>query len=569
MKQSLLTTLENIQNLLQQEELHSSHEAKSRLKKIREMVSEALIQSQNAFDADRTREAELEREIKNATAFLEKTEALAKVGGWELDLSSGKVHMSKQTQLLHEIDENYVPLAYSTGSEWYPPEVWPRIQAAVQGAIEHGKSYDLESPFITAKGRNIWVRVQGHPLMKDGKVTGLVGTFQDITERKLLEQESHRLTMWQNAVLDGSTYAIISATLDGSIVSFNKAAERMLGYKAEEVIGKTPSLFHDYDEVVSRAQSLTQELQKKVEPGFNTFIAKALVAGSDTNEWTYIRKDSTRFRVRLCVTAIYEKNHEPSGFVGIAEDITREIEQNRALEVERAKATHNAKLASLGEISAGIAHEINNPLAIISGSVRLVMKHMDNPEKLASHLVTIEKSCHRIEKIVSGLKKFSRTNQKGNFALHSLADIAKEVSTLIESKSKRHNTPVTLELNSHALIHCDEVEIEQVLVNLIHNSIDAVQDRTEKWVHVSIFEKSGYVFLRVTDSGLGIPKEIRDRLFEPFYTTKKVGEGTGLGLSIAKGILDEHKSTIALLPDTPNTCFEIRFSKAEVSTKTA
>ena len=110
---------------------------------------------------------------------------------------------------------------------------------------------------------------------------------------------------------------------------------------------------------------------------------------------------------------------------------------------------------------------------------------------------------------------------------------------------------------------CDEVEIEQVLVNLINNAIDAVKMRPERWVKVALFDDANSVVLRVTDSGSGIPENVRDKLFEPFFTTKKVGEGTGLGLSITKGILDELRATISVVADSPNTCFEIRFPCVE------
>jgi C4-dicarboxylate-specific signal transduction histidine kinase len=125
---------------------------------------------------------------------------------------------------------------------------------------------------------------------------------------------------------------------------------------------------------------------------------------------------------------------------------------------------------------------------------------------------------------------------------------------------------VTIEFqqsSTQAQIVCDEVEIEQVLVNLINNGIDAVKDRQDKWVKITVFEEGNTVVMRVMDSGPGIPESVRAKLFDPFFTTKKVGEGTGLGLSITKGILDEHKATITVVADCPNTCFEIRFPKAE------
>ena len=242
--------------------------------------------------------------------------------------------------------------------------------------------------------------------------------------------------------------------------------------------------------------------------------------------------------------------------VGSIHDVTALRESERSL-------AQASKLASLGELAAGIAHEINNPLAIILGSVSLLAKYRDNPEKSASKIEAVQKSCDRIARIVSGLKKFSRSGEAASFRTHSLSDIAKEVLVLTESKSKRHLTPVMLECLTQAQILCDEVEIEQVLVNLINNGIDAVKSRAEKWVKISIVEDGPAVVLRVMDSGPGIPESVCAKLYDPFFTTKKVGEGTGLGLSITKGILTAHGATITVVAECPNTCFEIRFSKAE------
>lgn len=225
---------------------------------------------------------------------------------------------------------------------------------------------------------------------------------------------------------------------------------------------------------------------------------------------------------------------------------------------------HSGRMNLLGEMSAGIAHEINNPLAIISGSVGLLSRFKDNPEKFASKIESIQKCCDRIAKIVRGLKKFSRTSdEKRNFELHSISDIINEAAVLIDNNSKKQSTQVTIECSTQAQILCDEVEIEQVLVNLINNGIDAVKDQPEKWIKISVIEDGLTVVMRVMDSGLGIPESVRAKLFDPFFTTKKVGEGTGLGLSISKGILDEHNATITVVADCPNTCFEIRFPKAE------
>lgn len=234
-------------------------------------------------------------------------------------------------------------------------------------------------------------------------------------------------------------------------------------------------------------------------------------------------------------------------------------QKSKELVDEKAKSIHASKLASLGEMSAGIAHEINNPLAIIVGTIPLLKTYANDATKLASKLDTIAKASFRIEKIVKGLRKFSRTSETNVHKPEDLATIVSEALTITESKSKRYSTPVTVEIGSNLTIQCDSIEIEQVLINLINNAIDAVKNLPEKWVRISGFKDGDQIVLQVMDSGQGISKEIEEKLFQPFFTTKPVGEGTGLGLSISKGILDQHKASFALNRNFKNTCFEIRF----------
>lgn len=252
------------------------------------------------------------------------------------------------------------------------------------------------------------------------------------------------------------------------------------------------------------------------------------------------------------------------GFLSLTTHLRLENSQ-KMLNEEKAKALHNAKLALLGEMAASIAHEINNPLTIITGNLKILQNRVDSPEMLSKKIESISKATERIAKIVKGLKKFSRSEVKSDFKNVLISQITEEAFAMTEAKSKYCATPVICTIQSQASIFCDEIEIEQVLINLINNGIDAVKNSEEKWVKISLHEEKDSVVIQVRDSGNGIPKEIVGKLFQPFFTTKPIGEGTGLGLSIAKGILDDHDASLAILNNDPNTCFEIRFKKCEMS----
>lgn len=142
-----------------------------------------------------------------------------------------------------------------------------------------------------------------------------------------------------------------------------------------------------------------------------------------------------------------------------------------------------------------------------------------------------------------------------------MSDIVNEAIVLTNAKARRHATQVKLDFKSDGQILCDEIEIEQVMVNLINNAIDAIQTLNDRWVTIQIEENQKNIYLRVRDSGPRISSEIEMRLFEPFFTTKPIGKGTGLGLSITKGILDEHYATIEVVAGDNHSCFEICFAK--------
>ena len=275
--------------------------------------------------------------------------------------------------------------------------------------------------------------------------------------------------------------------------------------------------------------------------------------------------DAVDFNKNVFPKTIIEGQDEFSNMALRFNYLTKNLSETKGqLEKQQKDLVRISRLTSLGEMSAGLAHEINNPLTIILGATNLLHKYRDNPEQFDGKIETINKASTRIAKIVTGLRKFSRSEDHSEQNNHSLTSIIQEAQFLTEAKAKRCQTSVHYDFKSDAKILCNNIEIEQVVVNLISNAIDAVKNNQDKWVKVSVLEDSSQIILRVTDSGQGIPSAVLDKLFNPFFTTKIVGEGTGLGLSISKGILDEHKASIAVRPDMLNTCFEVRFPKIEI-----
>lgn len=245
----------------------------------------------------------------------------------------------------------------------------------------------------------------------------------------------------------------------------------------------------------------------------------------------------------------------------------QDIHERKLIEIkynqERHKSIISAKFSALGELSASIAHEINNPLGAISGFAELLQltSKKATPEDISLKSTAILKSCDRIQHIVKSLKKFSRSDIEGKYTAASLVNIINEA--VILTNPKLSHQLVTLKCNhiEDSKILCNEIEIEQVIVNLINNAIDAVSELADKWIDISVTESKLQYKISISDAGLGISVDKQVSIFEPFITSKGSTQGTGLGLSIVKGILDSHGAGISLDNNNKNTCFVIDFPK--------
>jgi signal transduction histidine kinase len=248
-------------------------------------------------------------------------------------------------------------------------------------------------------------------------------------------------------------------------------------------------------------------------------------------------------------------------------NLNRDLENKISLRAQelldaQAKVDHNARLSAIGEMAAQVAHEVNNPLAIVSGKTQVLMAKMRKAglREYDQDLIQIEKTVQRMVKIVRSLRILSRDSSNDRMKYELMSEIIDEALILFHEKLK--SKQISLTLTGHDLgfsILCRKAQIEQVLVNLINNSIDALETLETRWLEIKIYVENNQLLLVITDSGPGISESLHQKIWQAFFTTKEVGKGTGIGLAISKKIIENHTASIDVDRSCENTAFVIRF----------
>jgi C4-dicarboxylate-specific signal transduction histidine kinase len=242
-----------------------------------------------------------------------------------------------------------------------------------------------------------------------------------------------------------------------------------------------------------------------------------------------------------------------------------EITQRTIIGLQQQQLVQASKLAELGTMAAGIAHEINNPLSIVqmrAGQISLLSDKQElDREQIKDFSEKIHNAAKRIGKIVSGLNSFSRNSEYDKPVATNIVDLIEELLQICEAKLAHDGIDVSIPEKTEDKILCKPSQIQQVLLNMLNNSHDAIKEIEEKWIKISLQtnQQKGFADIIVKDSGAGIPIENIDRILQPFFTTKEPGKGTGLGLAISHSIMEQHDGQLFLDKEAPNTSFVLRF----------
>ena len=379
-------------------------------------------------------------------------------------------------------------------------------------------------------------------LDSDGRPERFISIRTDISARKHSEAGQHAAIVLREAILTATHHAVIAVRIDGIISHFNPAAERMLGYGAHEMIGlHTPALFHDPAEMSARAAVLSAELGRTVELGLDVFVVLPRErGGADEREWTYVRKDGSRFPVLLSVTAIRDAEGVLQGYLGVALDISERRRQDERLRAALAAA--EAATRAKADFLATMSHEIRTPMnGVIGMTGQLLKTDLDPHQRDCAE--TIRSCGESLLTLISDILDFSKI-EAGRLELEAipvdLVQLTHEVIALFLPTAEAKSISLSSELAADLprSLSCDPTRIRQILTNLISNALKF----TEQGGVVLRLSCPGPIVIEVADTGIGMTVDQRQRIGEAFAqadasTTRQYG-GTGLGLSICTRLVE-------------------------------
>lgn len=356
--------------------------------------------------------------------------------------------------------------------------------------------------------------------------------FYDITKRIEIERRLRDANSFLSNIIRSSVDGIVVIDPQGRVVIFNEGAERIMGYKAEEIIGDPNGFSKICDPKVARENMRRMRSEEHGPPG-----------KLNTTRVSLIDKSGQPVPLNFSAAIIKDGDRE-IGSVGIFSDLREHLKLRRELEEARLQLMQTEKIASLGRLAAGVAHEINNPLAGILIYADMLAKELSGNPQWREDLDEIIGQTLRCKQIVTRLLEFSRQSLGERYSF-DVNDTIVRCIELLAHQALFHNIEFMRDFDpALPQVIGDAGQLQQVFLNLIINAASAMNGQGRIMIGSRFDEPGGMVVLRFADNGPGIPAEIIDKIFEPFFTTKAPGEGTGLGLSVAYGIVQQHGGSI-------------------------
>jgi len=409
--------------------------------------------------------------------------------------------------------------------DFIPPEEHEKTRKAIEKVFQTGEEVDLETTLIGPVGNLFRYSTHTGPLKNGDKIVGVAQIFTDITDRKLIKQSLQESEEKYRTLVESAGESIATINENGVFLFINKTGAKRLGGKPEDYVGKTIwDLFPK--EIADRQAAMVREVIN-TEQGMNRVVLSEL---QGQPRW-------------------YNNSIEPlrdsSGKVIAALTIARDIQalkhSEEEMEMYRERMARAEQLASLGTLSATVAHELTQPLTVIRLSIENALAKLEatsSPENVTRKLKDSLNEVSNVASIVERFRNFARRSTEEIVVEVDLEAIGTKIVKLLNESAQRAKVALCLNgLDKLPLVYSNEKDMEQLFFALVDNAIQAADGKKSRQLIISGAVKNGHIELWFSDNCGGIAPENIDKIFEPFFTTKPKGQGTGLGLCIVQSIV--------------------------------
>ncbi|WP_139490383.1 PAS domain S-box protein [Brevibacillus dissolubilis] len=486
---------------------------------VRENATGPIIEIVSVF-RDITERIEREEALRKSEKHLALAQRIAHIGSWDWNIESDELVSSDEFHNIMGTDQTSI-YSLATCLPYIHPDDRPHVERAIQEGIE-GDYYYADFRIIRSDGTIRFVEELGKVIeYEDGRPVRMIGTTQDLTLIRQEQQKRKDAEELYTLISENCMDMIGLNTPDGIIQYVSPAVRAALGYEPEEMIGTRVMDYYHLDDQLSRARSNRGENDHEIKT-------------------CRIRhKDGTYIWFETTFKAIRNEKGEVEKILGVARDISKRIKAEEELMQKELMLRTSEKLSVVGQMAAGIAHEIRNPLTSLKGFLQLMISGVSEKE---TYYRIMQSELNRIEEILNELLVLSKP-QEMRFGQKDLQTILLHVNTLLETQAIMNNIEIVTNLYPEEIsITCDENQLKQVFINMVKNAIEAMPDGGT--IHISLCREDETAVIQINDQGIGIPEEILSKIGQPFFTTKE--KGTGLGLMVSNSIIEKHQGKMSI-----------------------